>query len=182
MTLHFCSSNAEKHADIVHYFKGGARPHQLWHKIDEILTSDLKALIRAKALAAYEKARVPLFVEHGGLFIKGLNNLPGPLVKLFWEKLPRDELIRLIPNDPASRRAEFRHIVCHCDGKRLRMYRGRITGRIAPQARGTGGIHWDPIFIPDGQTRTLGEMTRPQRLACFGDPGAVTKLRRILNP
>ncbi|MDC0674759.1 non-canonical purine NTP pyrophosphatase [Nannocystis radixulma] len=181
MTLHFCSSNAEKHADVVHLFRDGVPPLQLWHRVDEILSSDLEVLVRAKAIAAYEKARVPLFVEHGGLFIQGLNGLPGPLVKLFWEKLPREELIRLIPDNPAARRAEFRHIVCYCDGKKLRTFMGRVAGRIAPCARGSGGIHWEPIFSPNGQTRTFGEMTRGQRLACLGERGAVAKLRRALG-
>lgn len=181
MNLHFCSGNPEKHADIAHLFADSSRPpRSLRQDLVEVLSSDLETVVRAKALAAYERARVPLFVEHGGLFIDALNGLPGPLVKLFWARLPRDELIRLLPAG-ASRRAEFRQCVAHCDGRRLKIHGGTIVGQIAAQSRGAGGIHWDPIFIPDGQTRTLGEMTRPERLACFGDRGAVARMRADLG-
>lgn len=180
MNLHFCSSNAEKHADIAHLFLGSSQPPRiLRHDITELLSSDLEVIVRAKALAAYEKARVPVFVEHGGLFIDALNGLPGPLVKLFWLKLPGDRLIGLLPAG-ASRRAVFRQFVGHCDGRRLKLYEGTITGQIAEASRGTGGIHWYPVFIPDGQSQTLSEMTRPERLACFGAANAVGQLRRAL--
>jgi len=35
---------------------------------------------------------------------------------------------------------------------------GRVEGRIALEARGTGGFGYDPIFVPDGEEETVGEL------------------------
>jgi XTP/dITP diphosphohydrolase len=35
---------------------------------------------------------------------------------------------------------------------------GIVEGRIAAESRGDGGFGYDPVFIPDGETRTVGEL------------------------
>ncbi len=181
MILHFFSINEEKHRDVAHLFLTSSQPpRSLRQEVSEILSENLEDLVSAKALAAYKKARVPLFVEHGGLYIDALNRFPGPLVKLFATRVGLNPLCRMIP-DGAPRTAEFRNIACYCDGQMFKLYHGGVRGQIAPEVRGAGGIHWDPIFIPDGHTQTLGEMDRPDRLACLGAPGAVVQLGRDLG-
>ena len=116
-------------------------PRHIRMAIVEPLTASLPEVIRAKALAAYKKALVPVFVEHGGLYVQHLNEFPGPLVKLLWEKVG-DGICKLIPAE-APRRAYVVQMVAHCDGRRITVYEGRV----------------------DGETRTLGEMDPPERLA-----------------
>lgn len=55
-----------------------------------------------------------------------------------------------------------------------------MDGDIAPERRGDGGIHWDPVFIPDGLTQTLGEMAQDQRLRWSGTAKAHAQLRSYL--
>ncbi|MDX6486102.1 MAG: XTP/dITP diphosphohydrolase [Gaiellaceae bacterium] len=43
------------------------------------------------------------------------------------------------------------------DGRELRGS-GIVEGRIAHAARGTKGFGYDPIFVPDGEERTVGEL------------------------
>lgn len=43
------------------------------------------------------------------------------------------------------------------DGRELRGT-GRLEGRIAHAARGTEGFGYDPIFIPEGEERTVAEL------------------------
>jgi hypothetical protein len=38
------------------------------------------------------------------------------------------------------------------------IFEGRLEGEIAKSARGHGGFGYDPIFIPDGESKTLGEI------------------------
>jgi len=83
---------------------------------------------------------VPLFVEHGALYIDHLNQYPGPMVRLFWEKLG-DTICSLIP-DGASRAARVVQKVCYCDGKRLQVFEATVKGTILREAQGQGGIHW----------------------------------------
>ena len=35
---------------------------------------------------------------------------------------------------------------------------GILEGRIADEPRGTGGFGFDPVFIPDGEERTVAEL------------------------
>jgi XTP/dITP diphosphohydrolase len=35
---------------------------------------------------------------------------------------------------------------------------GTLSGRIAAEAHGNGGFGFDPVFIPDGETETVGEL------------------------
>ena len=180
MIVYFVSSNAQKHEDIAHIFRDSKSPPRSLHQsLVEVLSSDLETVVREKAKAAYKEALVPLMVEHGALYIDHLNGLPGPMVKLFWEKLEH-ELPNLIPGG-ASRRAHVVQAVCYCDGKKLRVYKGRIEGSIAPKKRGRGGIHWDPTFIPSGSRKTLGEMSFEERIAGHAFTKAYAALRRDLK-
>jgi XTP/dITP diphosphohydrolase len=180
--VYFCSTNPEKHADVAHVFAGSPSPPRrlVPRELVEPLSSDLEVVVRAKAMAAYRKALVPLFVEHGALHVDHLNGLPGPMVKIFWEKLG-DRLGSLLPPAAALRRAHQIQKVCYCDGRTLRVYTGRVEGTLADAPRGTGGLHWEPIFVPDGQTQTLGEMSRAQRLAESASAAAFAALRADLG-
>ncbi len=75
----------------------------LSHPVVEILDTDLIRVVQAKAAAAYREARMPLFVEHGGLFLDHLNGLPGALAKPTWALL-KDRICDLAPTG-ASRAA-----------------------------------------------------------------------------
>jgi XTP/dITP diphosphohydrolase len=43
------------------------------------------------------------------------------------------------------------------DGRELRGT-GTLEGRIAGRARGTAGFGFDPVFVPDGEERTVAEL------------------------
>ncbi|WP_293247145.1 non-canonical purine NTP pyrophosphatase [Nannocystis sp.] len=181
MILYFSSSNERKHEDLARFFHDSPHPPKsLRQTVPELLSYDLEEIVREKAMAAYRRVAAPLFVEHGGLYVDALGGLPGPLARLFCERLTLVEFCNLI-GPGASRRAEVRQLVCLCDGKSLRLFEGNIRGTIAAAPRGDGGIHWAPLFIPDGATETMGEMPHERRLAAYGDPGAFGKLRRALG-
>ncbi len=77
-------------------------PRILDRQLVEVLSSSLEAVVKEKARAAYRATMVPLLVEHGALYIDHPDGFPGPMIKLFREKL-RDRLPPLIPAG-ASRR------------------------------------------------------------------------------
>jgi XTP/dITP diphosphohydrolase len=35
---------------------------------------------------------------------------------------------------------------------------GTVEGRIADAPRGSGGFGYDPVFVPEGEQRTVGEL------------------------
>jgi XTP/dITP diphosphohydrolase len=40
---------------------------------------------------------------------------------------------------------------------------GEWTGRLVRAPRGTGGFGYDPVFVPDGETRTSAELTPQEK-------------------
>ena len=177
MTVYFVSSNPQKHRDVERMFEGIANPPRILARhIIEVLSSDLETVVKEKAKAAYKAAMVPVIVEHGALYIEHLNGFPGPMVKLFWEKLD-ERLPTLIPED-ASRRAHVVQMVCYCDERQLHVYSGRVEGTIALEKRGSNGVHWDSMFIPDGHDKTLGEMEADERIAAHAFSRAYAALRK----
>jgi XTP/dITP diphosphohydrolase len=59
----------------------------------------------------------------------------------------------------AERRARYvsELVLLSADGRELRGT-GTLEGRIAHEARGNEGFGYDPVFIPDGEERTVAEL------------------------
>lgn len=55
-------------------------------------------------------------------------------------------------------------VLAYPDGKVVSA-EGYMYGRITPDARGERGFGYDPIFIPDGESRTVAEMTDEEKNA-----------------
>ena len=58
---------------------------------------------------------------------------------------------------------------------------GRVEGRLTFPPRGEGGFGYDPIFIPDGEERTFGEMTPTEKAGYSHRAKALTALRAELG-
>ena len=57
------------------------------------------------------------------------------------------------------RAAHFETVFLLRQGDEHEVFHGECRGTIAELERGKGGFGYDPIFIPEGETRTFGEMT-----------------------
>jgi XTP/dITP diphosphohydrolase len=171
--IYFNSSNLAKHEEVDLLFQG-YELSKLDFRVATLMSMDLEEVVRHKAAAIYKKARVPLFVEHGALSIDFLNQLPGPLVKPFWDHL-EGRICDLLP--PKKRTARIERMACFCDGKQRFVYRSEVEGRIASEIRGEGGYYWHKVFIPKGFQRTLGEMSVKERLK-HGAGGALFQALR----
>jgi len=64
----------------------------------------------------------------------------------------------------AQRKAHFVSALCVAwpDGH-LEEFEGRIDGTLVWPPRGDKGFGYDPMFLPDGHTRTFGEMTSEEK-------------------
>ena len=63
-------------------------------------------------------------------------------------------------NVPASRRgAKFVCVIAIYDnGRRVKTVRGECAGKIAFEEKGAHGFGYDPVFIPNGYSRTFAEL------------------------
>lgn len=58
---------------------------------------------------------------------------------------------------------------------------GYMYGRITPDARGSRGFGYDPIFIPEGESRTVAEMTDEEKNAISHRGKALAELLTKLS-
>jgi non-canonical purine NTP pyrophosphatase (RdgB/HAM1 family) len=96
-------------------------------------------------------------VEEAGLELAALNGFPGPLVRWMLDAVGGEGIARaaLALGDARAR------AVCRLawgDGRRTVVGRGETAGELVLPARGRNGFGWDPVFRPDGETRTYGEL------------------------
>ena len=58
-----------------------------------------------------------------------------------------------------NRKACFRTVIAFCDGKGEYLFEGTVTGKIAEEMIGENGFGYDPIFMPDGFSKSFADMT-----------------------
>jgi XTP/dITP diphosphohydrolase len=124
---------------------------------------------RIKAVAAAQAAKLPAFADDSGLVVDALDGAPGIYSarwagpnKDFNEAMARVE--RLLRERgaaaPKQRNAHFVSALCVAwPDDHLEEVEARADGTLVWPPRGTAGFGYDPMFQPDGYTRTFGEMT-----------------------
>ena len=125
------------------------------------------ALIKAKA--ASQATQLPAFADDSGLAVDALNGAPG-IFSARWAGPTKDfsaamaQIERLLQErgatTPDKRTAHFVSALCVAwpDGH-LEEVEARVDGTLVWPPRGTAGFGYDPMFLPDGYSRTFGEMT-----------------------
>lgn len=124
-----------------------------------------------KARAAATATNLPALADDSGIVIESLDGAPG-IYTARWAGPRRDFALAMrktedelaarghgIDNPQAHRRAHFvcAFVLCWPDGH-TEAVEGSVAGRVTWPPRGTHGFGYDPIFIPDGYSRTFGEM------------------------
>ncbi|MCW2899678.1 MAG: non-canonical purine pyrophosphatase, rdgB/HAM1 family [Streptosporangiaceae bacterium] len=137
------------------------------------LTFSGNALLKARAIAAH--TGLPAVADDSGLCVDALAGMPGVL-SARWsgrfgdasadKDLANLELLldQLGDVDDRHRGA---HFACAAalvlpEGQE-HVVEGRMDGRVTREPRGDGGFGYDPVFLPDGDTRTAAEMTPAEK-------------------
>jgi XTP/dITP diphosphohydrolase len=124
---------------------------------------------RIKAVAAAKAARLPAFADDSGLAVDALDGAPG-IFSARWAGPTKDFTVamtrieRLLQErgatQPSQRKAHFVSALCVAwPDDHLEEVEARADGTLVWPPRGTAGFGYDPMFMPDGYTRTFGEMT-----------------------
>ena len=122
-----------------------------------------------KALAAAKAANLPAFADDSGLCVDALDGAPG-IFSARWAGPSKDfeAAMARIADEVAQRGATSRraHFVSALmlawpDGH-TELFEGRVFGEIVAP-RGEAGFGYDPLFLPDGHTRTFGEMSSDEK-------------------
>lgn len=126
-------------------------------KIEELQTEDVDRLVRDKLIKAFEAIGRPLFVEHTGLYLNGLNGLPAGLTQIFWDKLEATRFTKLVAGleDDA---VTAKTVLGYCDGREIHLFEGAVEGTVPPVPAGPTGFQWDCVFVPNGHSETFAQM------------------------
>ncbi len=128
----------------------------------EIQSNNLEEISRHSAIFAYLNYRRPLIVDDSGLFIRALNNFPGPYTSFVKRTIGNEGILKLM-NGVNDRYAYFMTVITFTDGRIIKSFTGIVEGSIAYEMRGEKGFGFDPIFIPQGEKRTFGEMSLEEK-------------------
>jgi XTP/dITP diphosphohydrolase len=129
-----------------------------------------------KAYAAASATGLPAMSDDSGLVVDALDGAPG-VYTADWATKPdgtRDFMMAMQKTEdalqkagatvPDQRTGRFVAVICLCfpDGE-AEYFRGEAEGTLVWPPRGTSGFGYDPVFLPDGHSRTFGEMTAEEK-------------------
>jgi XTP/dITP diphosphohydrolase len=135
--------------------------------------TSFRANARIKALAAATASGLPAFADDSGLAVDALGGAPG-IHSARWAGPAKDFSVAMQKVEdalragaaisPEQRKAHFISALCVTwpDGH-VEEFEGRVDGTLVWPPRGTLGFGYDPMFLPDGHTRTFGEMASEEK-------------------
>ena len=122
------------------------------------------ARIKAKSVKAL-KAEHYVLGEDSGLEVEGLNNLPGVHSARYAGDNARDsenvaKLLKMLQiRSATNRNAAFKCVTVVLTKQNEEwVFEGVLKGQITAKATGLMGFGYDPVFVPEGETKTLAEL------------------------
>jgi XTP/dITP diphosphohydrolase len=128
---------------------------------------------RIKSVAAAAASGLLALADDSGLAVDALGGDPG-IYSARWAGPRKDFAIAMQAVEdrlqaagattPDRRRAQFVAVLSLAtpDGE-TREWRGEVAGTLVWPPRGDRGFGYDPVFLPDGHTRTFGEMSAEEK-------------------
>ena len=149
-------------------------------ELPEIQEIDARKVIAAKLDKAREMREGEFIVEDTSLYFDCLCGLPGPLIKWFYRALGNEGMWRMAEK-MGDTKAKAHTCIGYVDAQgEKHFFDGAIKGNIVAP-RGDGDFGWGPIFQPDGNERTFGEMTREEKNEMSMRRIALEKLSEFLE-
>ncbi len=131
---------------------------------------DFAGNARLKALAAARGSGLAALADDSGLCVTALGGAPG-IHSARWAGVPRDfaaamQRVHDALGETTDRSAQFVSVLCLAwpDGEAA-VFEGRVEGELTWPPAGVNGFGYDPIFMPEGDRRTYGQMLPAEKLA-----------------
>jgi XTP/dITP diphosphohydrolase len=189
MEITFASQNPDKIKEISALMPSGIKLNGLNENMFEKELPETGNTLEENALQkarfVYEKTGKPCFADDTGLEIHALNGRPGVYsARYAGEEKNADKNIRKVLDElhnSSDRKAHFRTVIAFCDGKNEHLFEGVVEGKIRSEKKGEKGFGYDPIFMPDGFSKTFAEMDLAEKNKVSHRARALTKFVEFLK-
>jgi XTP/dITP diphosphohydrolase len=163
--LFFASSNEHKFEEAQRILSNlGVNIKLFKTTLEEIQSNSLNEIAKRKAIDAFTKIQKPIIIEDDGLFINSLNGFPGPYSSYAYDTIGNKGIIQLLQNTE-HRDAKFVAIIAYCNGvDEVKLFESSISGKISKEIE-KGGWGYDPIFIPDGESKTYANVSNKDKFS-----------------
>ena len=125
------------------------------------------------------------FADDSGLEVNALNGKPGVYSARFAgeQKNDNDNMNKLLTalNNETNRKANFKTVIALNLNGNQHLFTGKINGDITLIKKGTNGFGYDPIFQPNGYSKTFAEFEAMEKATISHRGIAVKQLIEHLN-
>ncbi|MBK6445766.1 MAG: non-canonical purine NTP diphosphatase [Bacteroidetes bacterium] len=122
---------------------------------------------RQKARYIHDKFGLDCFADDTGLEVEALDGRPGVYsARYAGPACNSEENIRKVlteMNGIQNRKAKFRTVIALYINQQEFLFEGSVNGNITETSFGTEGFGYDPIFLPEGDTRTFAQMSLKEK-------------------
>ena len=121
-------------------------------------------------------------VEDSGLFIKSLSGFPGTCTKYIFVRIGNEGILKVMEK-VRDRKCHYKSAIGYCEpGKKAVSFFGIEEGKISRSVKGKYGWGQDPIFIPEKEKKTYGELRKDKEKYSVNvfRRRALEKLKRFL--
>lgn len=154
--------------------------------VEDGVTLEANAVKKARCVA--DATGLPALADDTGLEVDALGGAPGVLSARYGGEPPdyrrnNEKLMSELNGvSERGRTARFRCVVALAlPGGDVRTVEGKTTGLILDEPRGEGGFGYDPLFLPDGSTKTYAEMSAEEKNASSHRGKAVRAARALVE-
>lgn len=146
-------------------------------------TLEGNALIKAHYV--YDNYKLDCFADDTGLEVDALHGLPGVHTARYAypdRHDPEANMIKLLEalRENNDRNARFRTVIALIEKGKEHLFEGVVEGVIAREKSGTQGFGYDPVFIPEGNSKTFAELGEDIKNTISHRACAVQKLAEYL--
>jgi XTP/dITP diphosphohydrolase len=140
---------------------------------------------KEKALTIFNRTNQNCFSEDTGLEIDALGGAPGvKSARYAGENSNAQSNIDLVLSNMTgveNRTAQFRTVICLIWENQTYYFEGICKGQILSNMQGENGFGYDPIFVPDGASKSFANMTMEEKNTFSHRKKAVTQLFDFLG-
>jgi len=167
MKLYFVTTNKHKVREVQSILGDSIEIEQIDFDYDELRSDYPEEIVMEAIGKMVKKYKKPVLIEDSGLFIDCLGEFPGTCSAYVHKRIGLPGILKLMEGKD-DRNCSYKSAIGYGEpGKSSVSFLGEEKGEIAEKIRGSKGFGHDPIFIPEGNDKTYGEMDNVEEIKKF---------------